>query len=133
LLGFTIGSPFLLFDPFPPLTLQAALTKKISTTTTILAYYILEKPVTTDHGAHMCFVTWYDQDLMFFDSVHFPKVLSRYPLAGKGLYQVEGRIEIEHGYPLMIVQSCRPLQLLNNLEMASPILSDYHYLSNTKK
>ncbi|MBK8502456.1 MAG: hypothetical protein IPL46_09690 [Saprospiraceae bacterium] len=119
LLGFTIDSPFMLFDPLPQRTLKSALSNKIGAAVTILAYYILEKPVTTEHGAHMCFATWYDQDLSFFDSVHFPGVLTRYPLSGQGLYQVEGRIAFEHGYPLLIVQTCRPQQFISDLEVAS--------------
>ncbi len=73
---------------------------------TMVGYYVVRKPVTTVRGRHMCFAAWYDEAGDFFDTVHFPPVLEKYPLHYKSLYLLKGRICVDHDFPTLEVHSC---------------------------
>ncbi|MEY3051385.1 MAG: hypothetical protein RLY31_1170 [Bacteroidota bacterium] len=102
LLGFPLCSPFdLLADPetasegvtadaLPSLTGRMAI---------LVGCYVTRKDVRTVQGALMNFGTWLDRDGHFFDSVHFPDVLKRFPFRGRGVYRITGRVAMEHGFP----------------------------------
>ncbi len=129
LLGFTLANPFtLLHQQETTHILQREMLHYLGWQVRMVGYYIIEKPVTTEGGHHMCFVTWMDAELEFFDSVHFPGVLAAFPIRGSGFYVLEGKVLSEHGYPSLMVSSCEPLLLLKQLDQAGNILSDYHYL-----
>ena len=106
LLGFPLCNPFELLEDPPVSRLRACeLTKLEGRVINILGYYVLRKPVTTIKGGHMCFATWLDQAGDYFDSVHFPQVLDRYPIEGRGCYRIRGKVILEHGYPLVEVSA----------------------------
>ena len=104
LLGFTMATPFCLLHKKPSsIVLQRDMTKHDRKTVRMFGFYVIEKPVTTESGSHMCFITWIDEEHQYFDSVHFARSLELYPMQGKGFYLLEGRIEVDLGYPSMIV------------------------------
>lgn len=131
LLDFTLESPYLLFD-IPGRGRRRCTAFESGQRVEIIGYYVMTKPVTTERGDHMCFVTWYDLQLDFFDTVHFAPALKQYPLQGKGIYLIEGLVESDHNYSQIIVSRSRPIQLLDDLQSSENILSDYQYLSFTK-
>lgn len=59
----------------------------------------------------MHFATFLDPDGEFFDTVHFPEVVKRWPFAGNGVYLIQGKIVSEFGYPSIEVEKMAPLPL----------------------
>ncbi|MGJ1436164.1 hypothetical protein [Sphingobacterium multivorum] len=57
------------------------------------------KFVKTKRGDLMKFGTFLDAEGRFFDTVHFPQTLAKYPLRGAGVYLVEGKVVLEYGCP----------------------------------
>ena len=62
------------------------------------------KNVRTTRKEWMHFGTFLDAEGVFFDTVHFPFSLKKYPFRGYGLYLVLGKIEREFGYPTLTVE-----------------------------
>jgi DNA polymerase III alpha subunit len=52
----------------------------------------------------MHFGCFLDEKGEFFDTVHFPQSLNRYPFTGQGVYLIEGKVVEEFGYPSVEVQ-----------------------------
>lgn len=73
--------------------------------------FVVEKYVKTKNGKLMKFGTFLDVDGNFFDTVHFPPSLEKYPLQGAGLYLIEGRVVIEFGCPAIEVIRCGKMPL----------------------
>ncbi len=63
----------------------------------LVGYFVTEKRLRTATGKRMSFGTWYDEDGVFFDTVHFPPSLRQYPFRGKGLYLLAGRVADDFG------------------------------------
>ncbi|MCK6612017.1 MAG: DNA polymerase III subunit alpha [Bacteroidia bacterium] len=78
-------------------------------TVRMLGELICTKSVKTVKGEYMCFGTFYDPDFNFFDSTHFPPSLKQYPLEGRGVYLLEGKITEEFGYFTIEVSRCSKL------------------------
>lgn len=68
--------------------------------------FVTDKHVQTRHGAVMKFGTFFDEQGNFFDTVHFPQTLAKYPLRGAGLYLVEGKVVLDFGCPAIEVIRC---------------------------
>ena len=105
LLGFPLCSPFdLLADDIHSQTIMAEQMKANEGKTVHMAgYYVCRKWVTTIKGELMNFGTWTDKTGSFFDSVHFPAELAKYPFKGKGCYLLTGKIVLDFGFPSMEV------------------------------
>jgi DNA-directed DNA polymerase III PolC len=73
--------------------------------------FVCDKDVRTKNGERMKFGTFFDAEGAFFDTVHFPATLSRYPLRGSGLYLLEGKIVWEFGCPALEVTRCGRMPL----------------------
>ena len=58
----------------------------------IYGYFVCRKRVSTSTKKQMNFGTWLDRDGQFFDTVHFPKALEKFPFRGKGIYEIEGKV-----------------------------------------
>jgi DNA polymerase-3 subunit alpha len=63
----------------------------------IMGLLVTWKPVRTSKGENMCFGTFYDMEKNFFDTVHFPPVFREYPLSGKGVYLIKGKVSESFG------------------------------------
>ena len=111
LLGFPLCSPFDLLEQRPKqkivhtLELNAAIGKRVS----MLGYYVTRKPVTTSNGKLMTFGTWLDEQGKYFDTTHFPPSLERYPLKGKGMYLLHGKVTEDFGFASLEVDALEKL------------------------
>ena len=73
--------------------------------------FVCEKFVKTKRGDLMKFGTFLDIKGQFFDTVHFPQTLSKYPLRGAGIYLIEGKVIMEYGCPSLEVIRCGKMPL----------------------
>lgn len=102
LLGFSLRTPFdLLADPtLLNKTLRAQqLPEYIGKYIQIIGYFVCRKNTYTKYTQLMNFGTWLDVDGQFFDTTHFPQTVKRYPLKGKGIYLIRGKVVSEFGFP----------------------------------
>ncbi len=77
----------------------------------IVGDFVCEKFVKTKRGDLMKFGTFLDAKGRFFDTVHFPQSLAKFPLRGAGLYLIEGKVIIEFGCPSIEVIRCGRMPL----------------------
>jgi DNA polymerase-3 subunit alpha len=77
----------------------------------VLGYYITTKPVLTIKSEYMYFGTFLDQEGDWMDTVHFPDSADRYPLSGKGFYQMRGKVVEEFGVYTIEVQWMKKIGL----------------------
>lgn len=77
----------------------------------IVGDFVCEKFVKTKRGDLMKFGTFLDVEGRFFDTVHFPQTLPKYPLRGTGIYLVEGKVILEYGCPSIEVIRCGKMPL----------------------
>lgn len=73
--------------------------------------FVCDKHVTTKTRQHMKFGTFFDREGDFFDTVHFPQSLAKYPLQGNGLYLLEGKVTVDFGCPALEVTKCAKMPL----------------------
>lgn len=73
--------------------------------------FVAEKYVRTKNSKVMKFGTFLDSAGDFFDTVHFPPSLARYPLRGQGLYLLEGSVVMDFGCPSLEVVRCGKMPL----------------------
>lgn len=117
LLGFPLRSPFDLLADRQKLdqTLKAKdLKAHAGKFIKIIGYYVCKKDTRTKHSKLMNFGTWLDVDGAFFDTVHFPQVLKRFPLRGKGIYWIIGKVVIDFGFPTIEVYKLELLPLIQD-------------------
>lgn len=73
--------------------------------------FVCRKKVRTKNGELMIFGTFFDKNGDFFDSIHFPSPLKKYPVRGDGLYLLEGKVVVEFGFPSLEVIRCGKMSL----------------------
>jgi DNA-directed DNA polymerase III PolC len=109
LLGFSLCSPFFLVEEgtpqFPKAMTPAGTDRSVvwshpeGSNLTLRAYFVCEKMVTTVKKERMSFGCWLDETGHYFDTVHFPDSLRRFPFRGRGVYRITGRVVREFGFP----------------------------------
>lgn len=100
LLGFSLCSPFELIsdDGIPASTIRSKhLLSLLGKSVYLEGRLVTVKPTRTVGGKEMNFGTWLDRDGYFFDSVHFPPVVAKYPFKGRGIYRVWGTVVEDFG------------------------------------
>ena len=112
-LGFSLDSPFRLLREAlaPNIVLASQMTAYQNRQVQMAGYFIIHKPVTTANGKHMCFAAFEDPQGDYFDTIHFPAVLDKYPLHGRGLYLLEGKVVTEFDFPSLEVQALQRLPI----------------------
>ncbi len=70
----------------------------------MLGLLVTIKYVRTVKKEWMHFGTFIDVHGQFFDTVHFPQVVNKYPFRGDGIYLVLGKVVEEFGFPSLEVQ-----------------------------
>jgi len=96
LIGFPLCNPFSLIEwekvEKKPIATAAELPEKIGQTVTIEGYLITVKETKTSNGQQMLFGTFIDRNGEWLDSVHFPQVAAQYPVRGRGVYRITGKV-----------------------------------------
>ncbi|MCD6596654.1 MAG: DNA polymerase III subunit alpha [Bacteroidales bacterium] len=72
------------------------------------------KYIKTKNGEWMNFGTFHDVEGNFFDTVHFPQSLKKYPFRGSGIYLILGKLIEEFGYVSMEVEKLAKLPIVND-------------------
>ncbi|GAA4459951.1 DNA polymerase III subunit alpha [Nibrella saemangeumensis] len=115
LLGFPLISPFQLLadDTLPPTTLPCigagAMLEYVGRRVIMQGYQVTTKEIYSKNNERMGFGTWLDEDGEYFDSVHFPKAWTEYPMRGRGIYWLEGVVTEEWGCPALTVTTLHRL------------------------
>jgi DNA polymerase-3 subunit alpha len=61
----------------------------------------------------MHFGTFYDQEGVVFDTVHFPDIARRFPFRGRGFYAIRGKVVEDFGVAMIEVTWMDKLPLIN--------------------
>lgn len=105
LLNFSIDSPFdFLQKEFPHERVTALnMSAHEGLQITMIGYYVCQKKLLTSRRELMAFGTWLDEDGHFFDTVHFPYFLEKFPFRGRGIYQIKGKVSLDFDFPSLEV------------------------------
>jgi DNA polymerase-3 subunit alpha len=117
LLGFPLCNPFELVsttDFGDSLTIH--LKEKLGTEVSILGYVVTTKDTSTKKGELMHFGTFYDQQGVVFDTVHFPDVARKFPFRGRGFYFIKGKVVEDFGVYMIEVSWMDKIPLKNKKE-----------------
>lgn len=97
LLGFPLCNPFTLIENPDHGILADELKQNLGKEITILGYCVTTKPTATRAGVPMAFGTFNDREGKVFDTVHFPEIEKKYPLRGRGFYEIKGKVTADFG------------------------------------
>ena len=97
LLGFPLCNPFNLIENPERGILATQLKNYLNKEVHITGYSVTTKPTSTRNGHPMAFGTFNDREGNVFDTVHFPNVIQKYPLRGRGFYEMKGRVTEDFG------------------------------------
>lgn len=113
LLGFSVSLPEfdLLKTSFRGGVTAKELIKHTGKKIRMLGNYITLKNVRTVKNETMNFGTFTDLHGDFFDTVHFPPSLKKYPFKGRGVYLILGKVVEEFGFPSVEVEKMEKLPL----------------------
>jgi DNA polymerase-3 subunit alpha len=116
LLGFPVSlSPFdMAAEPHQDGIAAGQMAENKGRIVSITGYYITRKYVRTVNGKIMNFGTFIDRIGKFFDTVHFPPALEKYPFTGKGIYSIKGKIVLDCGFPSLEVISMRKIPFVKD-------------------
>ncbi|MFM7629620.1 MAG: DNA polymerase III subunit alpha [Algoriphagus sp.] len=93
LLEFPLDSPFhLLRDPQAEGIKARELPLHLGKTVEILGYLVTVKYTRTVKGEVMNFGTFLDREGDWIDTVHFPPLVKKYPVKGRGIYRIVGKV-----------------------------------------
>jgi len=84
---------------------------KVGKTVRMLGLLVTIKYVRTVRKEWMHFGTFIDFDGQFFDTVHFPQAVEKYPFRGEGVYLIMGKIVEEFGFPSLEVSKMAKMPL----------------------
>ncbi|PRZ21255.1 hypothetical protein BC624_109108 [Flavobacterium granuli] len=79
----------------------------------MLAYLISRKQVPTTKG-NMYFGTWIDNEGTYFDTVHFPDNLLKFPFQGGGCYLLLGTVEVDYHFPMLTISKMAKMPFVPN-------------------
>ncbi len=117
LLGFPLCNPWDMLDIDTSAfsagrDLPAFLDKRVH----VMGYFVTTKPVRTVKGETMYFGTFLDKHGEWLDTVHFPDIARRYPVQGKGFYEMKGKVVEDFGVFSVEVDYCRKVGIKNRFE-----------------
>lgn len=87
------------------------LTRFAGHTIRLVGEFVCDKTVYTKRKEYMKFGCFLDDRGDFFDTVHFPPSLKRYPLKGAGVYLILGKVVLDFGYPAIEVEKIAKLPI----------------------
>ncbi len=97
LLGFPLCNPFRLIENPERGIVATQLKENLNNEVHIIGYSVTTKPTSTRTGQPMAFGTFNDREGNVFDTVHFPDIVKKYPLRGRGFYEIKGRVTEDFG------------------------------------
>jgi DNA polymerase-3 subunit alpha len=125
LIGFPLCNVFELVDDDPAAYVKAReLPQFLGKEVSVLGYLIVTKPVNTIHNETMYFGTFIDVKGDWLDTIHFPSVEKRYPLTGKGFYQMKGKVVEEFGVYSVEVNFCKKTGIRDRAQKANELFKD---------
>lgn len=114
IMEFSIADPFLLLKAPPHDTLKAQdIPSYAGKEIRLMGYLVTVKYTRTVKGDIMNFGTFLDRDGQWIDTVHFPPVIRQYPLTGRGIYLLEGKVSEEFNFYTIEISSCKKLAYWN--------------------
>jgi DNA-directed DNA polymerase III PolC len=116
LLGFPLCSPFNLLEikACQPCVFARQLYLYNNRQVRIRGYYVCQKNLRTVKNQVMSFGTWLDEEGYYFDTTHFPDALARTPFRGKGIYEIEGKVVQDFGFPTIEVTKMTKLPFVKD-------------------
>lgn len=95
-IGFSLSSPFkLVSQPIVQKLYANDLINHAGKKVTVYGYYVTVKKTITSKGDLMYFGTFVDAKGAHIDTVHFPPSAKKYPIRGRGIYQLTGTVTVE--------------------------------------
>ena len=79
----------------------------------LIGYLVTVKYTRTVKGDVMNFGTFIDKDGHWIDTVHFPPVVKKTPLKGRGIYLIKGKVTEEFDFYSIEVSSCERMAYWN--------------------
>ena len=120
-IGFTLNSPFnLLKTPIKQSLFAHDLMNYIGQLVTVYGYYVTVKKTITSKRELMYFGTFIDGKGDHIDTVHFPPSAKKYPLKGRGFYQITGKITEEFDCISIEVHQLEKLAIIQDPRYAEP-------------
>jgi DNA polymerase-3 subunit alpha len=77
----------------------------------MIAPLVTIKPVRTKKNEKMFFASFLDFEGNFFETVHFPDSLKKYPFRGNGVYLLYGKVINEFGATTLQVEKMAKMEL----------------------
>ena len=113
LLGWPVSNSYfeLLETSFRGEILAGGMMGKLGKKVRMLGLLVTIKYVRTVRKEWMHFGTFIDFEGQFFDTVHFPKAVEKYPFRGEGVYLIMGKIVEEFGFPSLEVEKLAKMPL----------------------
>jgi DNA polymerase-3 subunit alpha len=113
LLGWPVSHSYfeLLETSFRGEIMAREMLSKVGKRVRMLGLLVTIKYVHTVKKQWMHFGTFIDHEGQFFDSVHFPQAVEKYPFRGEGVYLVFGKIVEEFGFPSLEVEKMAKMPL----------------------
>ncbi|MBG7630747.1 MAG: DNA polymerase III subunit alpha [Bacteroidetes bacterium] len=120
-IGFTLDSPFkLLTAPLKQQLFANDLINYVGKTVTVYGYYVTAKRTITSKGEMMYFGTFIDSKGNHIDTVHFPPSVKKYPLKGRGVYQLIGKVTEEFDCVNVEIEQLEKLAIVQDVRYAEP-------------
>jgi len=114
ILEFPLESPFHLIKDQELKSLEAKeMANYLGKEVQIIAYLVTVKYTKTIKSEVMNFGTFIDRKGEWVDTVHFPPIVKKYPLKGRGIYLLRGKITEEFKFYTLEVSSCERLSYWN--------------------
>ncbi|MBD8487659.1 DNA polymerase III subunit alpha [Echinicola sp. CAU 1574] len=117
IMEFPLKDPFLLLKNNDiPDTKAKDIAQYIGKEIQIVGYLVTVKYTRTVKGDTMNFGTFLDRNGDWIDTVHFPPIVKKSPLTGKGIYLLEGKVTEEFNFYTLEISSCQRLSYWNAAE-----------------
>ncbi len=117
LLGFPLRSPWKMLSTDTSSVCDGRdFAIQLNKTVVVMGYFVTTKPVRTVTGETMYFGTFLDKHGEWLDTIHFPEIARRYPVQGKGFYEMKGKVVEEFGVYSLEVNYCRKIGIKSGTE-----------------
>jgi len=121
-IGYALCSPFdLLIKPLEENIFASDLLTYVGKIVTVYAYYVTAKRTMTSKVELMYFGTFLDRKGDFMDTVHFPPVAKKFPLRGRGIYQLTGKVVAEFDCVSIEVSYMEKLSIIQDPRYADKV------------